>query len=239
MKNFNTEDYENLLPQIKLTTSDIESQIKGFKLEFFRDKVNQREDFPFFVPPFYKFVLDKNRIPDQNEYWEFYQEENPDYFNDPEHKDLIPGIKARIFRNMPSFVRDLHFGKYLSEHELSVIYNQDLDMKEGTDLMITYKDKHYGLSLYTDTPDGRKNRDRKIRTRKYNGELENVTYVELPVPFKTSFICGDFFLYGEVEHNKVIEIIDGKKIEPRKIIDLNQIYINAARKRAESLVVSN
>lgn len=218
MKQFKLDDYESLLPKIDLSSGEIEAQIKDYKLVFDRYGVNNKEGFPPFVSPFYDFILKNKRIPNQKEFWSAYQNDHHLFFDENNLKnffrsetisEFIPGIEKRVNRNYPSLVRDVHFGKYLTEHGFTVTYNQELDMKQGVDLMITNNNKHYGLCLFTDTPDGRKQRDKKLAKRMNNEPFDNVTYIELPISFTNSdvFTCGDFFLYSEVDFERIEGII--------------------------------
>jgi hypothetical protein len=88
--------------------------------------------------------------------------------------------------------------------EATVVYNHRLDIEEGIDLLIKLEDKLYAINLFTDTARARIGREKKVSR---HTPFENVQYVELPVKFNGSFKCGNFFLYGEVELNKIKKII--------------------------------
>ena len=171
------------------------------------DYVEYQLNLPTFVRSFYSYVYHNQSIPTQEEYYNYYIQRNRQYFNENSFTDEIRNaIKARLFRAMPSFVRDLHFNKYVEERILgfNALYNLELDVEEGIDLLL-YNDRDiYGINLYTDTM--RAHQGRKDKEKRH-GCFSNVKYIEFPVVFKESHKCGQYFLYGENEYNNLINII--------------------------------
>jgi hypothetical protein len=203
LKKLKREDVTNILDQFPVTSDDIEKQISGYSLEFSQTR-NQRVEwgmaFPMFVPPFYQFIRENNgTIPTQEEYWLFYLEENEDWFNENElTAELLEGLKARVYRSYPSYVRDIHFAKYLQDNatDIEVMYDIQLDIEEGIDLLIVKKGIPYAVNLYTDTQ--RANSARKKKTFRHKN-YTNVVYVELPIELDDNHKHGKFFLYGKRE----------------------------------------
>jgi hypothetical protein len=125
----------------------------------------------------------------------------------------MEGLQARVYRTYPSLIRDLHFCLFMKEKALLrsnaiVIYNIDLDIEEGIDILLEFKDKLYGINLYTNT--SRAIHARTLKSKRHN-PFQNVNYVELPVPFKGSKEVGQFFLYGERELNGLRNLIRKNK----------------------------
>lgn len=210
MKFLDINSYPNLLDHLKLTSSQVCSIIATYTLFFPQvrnDKAEWRIAFPMFLTPFYKYVYNTNSVLDQNDFYNYYLSENKFFFVANKFDlEILEGLKARIYRTYPSLVRDLHFSLFVNEkfEEARVIYNRKLDVEEGIDLLIKLKDKFYAINLFTDTT--RAHIGREIKKSRHT-PFENVQYVELPVKFNGSFICGNFFLYGEAELNEIKKII--------------------------------
>ena len=204
------EIYKNVLPHIHLTSNQIEEMIKIQDLKFYSTKSNIVENelsLPTFARPFYSYIFYHNRIPTQEEYYSYYLARNKAYFDENAfNQNIMHGIKARLLRAMPSFVRDLHFNKYVEERILgfNALYSLELDVEEGIDLLLYNNRDIYGINLYTDTMRARQGRKNK---EKRHSSFSNVKYIEFPVVFKESHKCGQYFLYGENEYNNLINIL--------------------------------
>ena len=95
-------------------------------------------------------------------------------------------------------MRDIHFAKLLIENELQykVIYNTNLDVNKGIDILIIYNNKNYGVNLYTKT---KRAFDGRLKKEKRHALYENIVYIELPVEFDAYKKTGDFYLYSKKE----------------------------------------
>jgi len=207
---FILEKFPNKLDEIKLSFQAIEGQIATFSLDFpqiRRSDVEWGMKFPFFVPPFYKFLLTNEKIPKQEEYCNYYFSENSSWFHSNGlSDDQLEGLKARLYRTYPSLVRDVHFGIFIKESKLfePVLYNESLDIEHGIDFIIGDNGKLFAVNLFTETRIGRLGRKKKaFRHKKINGLI----YIELPVAFQGSKKCGQFFLYREREINNLREVV--------------------------------
>lgn len=205
-KLFELSAYENELNKTYLSPKDIETQIKHYKLTFIQVRNQEVEwgmKIPTLITPFYDFLFKNNLVPNQNEYWDAYVKFNASYFAGAKHNaNITEGIRARIYRTYPSLVRDIHFGKIVSQNliECNVLYNEKLDLEEGIDLLVSKDSEFWGINLFTETYRARVGREKK-KNRHVN--FENVRYIDIPVDFKGSTVCGDFYLYGEKESNKI------------------------------------
>lgn len=210
MKFLQINDYPNFLDHIALSSNDIIELIKTYKLSFPQirnNKVEWETAFPIFLTPFYKFVYLHNNILTQIGFWDYFISENKGYFDDKNFdKDIMAGLKARIFRTYPSLVRDLHFSIFLKENlkDAIIIYNRKLDIEEGIDILIQFNNKLFGINLYTDTVNSYIGREKKASR---HIRFDNIQYIELPVNFKESVKCGEFFLYGKTELLQITDII--------------------------------
>lgn len=184
--------------------------VAKFRLTFSQERNREVEwgiKLPMFVDAFYAFILEKGKIPSQEESYNFYIQYNKDFFQNLNRDDLMSGIKARVYRTYPSLVRDVYFNKYIEERlnsKCSVIYSTKLDIAEGIDLMIKYKDKSYGFCFFTKTRIGYVGRAKKVYR---HTPFDNVKYIEMPMEFKGSVKVGDFFLYGEKEFEKLCDFL--------------------------------
>jgi hypothetical protein len=107
-------------------------------------------------------------------------------------------LKARIFRTYPSLVRDLHLGVLLKESRAfdDVFYNEIMDIQYGIDLVVLKNGVQLGLCLFTNTQIAFKARAKKEYRLK---KPVNFKCIEIPIQFRGSKVCGDFFLYSERE----------------------------------------
>jgi hypothetical protein len=210
MKKLEIKNYPNLLDHLKIKSTDVLEIIKNYPLTFSQiknDKVEWGIKFPMFLTPFYKYVYINNKILTQNEFYEYYIFENQTFFYEKKFNDeILEGLKARLFRTYPSLIRDLHFNLYVKEkiQEALVIYNRKLDVEEGIDQLLLYNNKFYAINLYTDTARAHIGRDKKVSR---HTPFDNVEYIELPVSFKGSVKCGEFFLYGQTELLQITKIL--------------------------------
>ena len=194
--------YSNHLELFKISSKEIESQILSFKLTFLKTR-NQKAEwgirFPTFLDSFYKYIYNFNKLPSQDEYYNYYLANNKNWFKGNSiTNDVMLGLKARIYRTYPSLIRDLHFSKLLSEktNNYKIIYNTNLDVKEGIDLLVIANEINIAVNLYTKTKRAFIGRSKKENRHNL---YENITYLELPVEFNGSVKVGDFFLYGNRE----------------------------------------
>lgn len=201
-RNFNPLDFPDLLQDISLSSVNIFDMIKDYKLNFvqLRDsRVEWKIAFPMFVDAFYKYVIKYKKIPVQREFFNYYQFCNKKYFRAKNYNDrIMEALKARAYRTYPSLVRDLYFNKLVKEKldNIFAIYNTKLDIEEGIDLMIICDGIYYAINLFTNTSRAHFGRTKK---RDRHTKFSNVKYIELPVDFKGSLKCGNFYLYGDNE----------------------------------------
>ena len=205
-------NFVNDLEKTSLTYTDVENQIKEYVLSFSGQKNEESEykiSFPRYITPFYEHVFEKNQVPTQIHYVNYlYLTKNIEWLNEKKFSDsILRGLEFRLKQTYPSLVRDLHFCLYLKEkgNFENVLYNMDLDFQHGIDILVKKENKNFGVNLYTCTRRGMEFREKK---GKRHTKFSDVINIELPVDFRGSRICGNFFLYGEREMkmlNKVIE----------------------------------
>lgn len=201
---------ENKLDDIELTLEELEDKLKKIKLNFIKTKRKDTEhgfNFPIFVTRFYDYIDEYGELPSQKDFYDYYIE-NTQNFKSIQKLDIdqLGGLKARIYRAYPSYVRDFHFAKLLEDKTPldEVIYNNELDVKDGIDVLVKENDIHYAISLYTDTRRANMMRAKKIDRR---DDKDGYVYIELPLNFKGAREVGDFFLYGKREMLEVLNII--------------------------------
>ncbi len=201
----------NLFDSVTFSSADIEAQIRVFNLSFDQtrnDRVEWKLKLPMFVPPFYDYIKSRGSIPSQDDYWLFYVSENKDYLVSLNlSREEKIGLRARVYRTYPSLVRDFHFGLYLKENNFFcfVFYNEILDIEYGIDLVIENEERTLiGLNLFTQTQAAQYARKvKEFRPKK----SVNFACLEIPIDFKGSKTCGDFFLYSDREITSIVEKI--------------------------------
>lgn len=206
------DDYKNFLDQLEdMNYEDVEKDIEGMKLNFdnYRNPfIEWKLSIPIFLKSFYRFVLYKKRIPTQEEFYKLYSEDNKDWYNKLRlSENSIRGLKSRVFRTHPSLVRDLHFSLFLKEKlkDCDVIYNINLDMKHGIDILLNNGVNLFGLNLFTKTKNSLK--ARKLKKNRHES-IDNVNLIDIPIDLNNCKKCGDFFLYGESEYDTIIKELD-------------------------------
>ena len=204
------DDYPNQLDLFKLSSTDIESQIKSYALEFSQirnQEVEWKMKFPIFLTSFYTYIYNKQTIPTQEEFWNAYLIVNKAWFSEYYlDKNKQEALRARVFRTYPSLIRDLHFSKLASERlrDCAVSYNTRLDVEQGIDLVIHQKNMLYGFNLFTQTKRAFQGRNKKVNRHDAFG---NVSYHDIPVDFAECKKVGNFFLYGLTEIDIVKSIL--------------------------------
>ena len=206
----------NHLDNIDISSQDIERQVKSYSLVFPRDRDETVEwgmKLPMFIYSFYKYIAKHNSIPSQGDFYNQYISDNKEWFK--KHGDSekrLKGIKARVFRAYPSIVRDIHFALVVKERGNfnKVIYNYDIDIQKGIDLVIyntgysfnnnRYTSKRYAVNLFTNTDRAFQGRNKKGSR---HGKILGVEYIDMPISFKGSKKCGRFYLY----HNRELDIL--------------------------------
>ena len=180
------------------------------------------------IPPYYIPLWDNlrktGRIESQNRSWEMYYEYDgyflytdeskniineirsyQDFFKIRKHQDRIKKMKAKYQLAYPSLVRDINCYLLISENikEFKVIYNNDLDHKEGIDILLINKiGKRIGLKLFADTE-----RSNGYSSKKDNrhGIFDDVDIFK--IPFQIDFNNEDLQLYGEKDLDKLRNIL--------------------------------
>ena len=214
MKILNPLQYKNMFDYISLSSMEIEEQLINFKLEFYktRNKVAEWQlKIPPFITAFYTYVWKQNKIPKQHELWHWYVALNNEYFIVHDYADeIIKGLQARVYRTYPSLVRDIHFITYIKEHlhDACVVYNTNLDIEDGIDILIIYREKLFAVNLFVNTQ--RSLHGRMLKQSRH-AKYENVITIDFPVSFTGSKEIGNFFLYGEKEYEALIEMMNKTK----------------------------
>lgn len=97
--------YSNHLYLFEISSKEIESQIKKFKLIFFSNRNHEVEwglRFPIFLHSFYKFIYNKKRIPSQLEFYQYYFINIGNWFEENSFTEkIMEGLKAWIYRTYP------------------------------------------------------------------------------------------------------------------------------------------
>lgn len=215
-------EYDNFLNKIKFNYSDAIEMISNIpyeegNIESKLISVEVDNSLPKFVYPFYEYIKFKQKIPNIQEFWNFYYKlrpENKKYFQKTnvyiEDSLALEALKYRVSKTYPSLVREflciLLAKESLSYYE--VIYNTDLDINCGIDFLIK-ADKYYGIKLYINTNESLYYAEKKIN-RHNEYIFPDVEYINLPfnIYSKDKLIIGNFFLYSNNEIDNLMEIIN-------------------------------
>jgi len=209
-KTFKEIDFKDLLQDIKLTSSDIFNTVYKYDIPIWNIRLEEIENdykLPMFIHSFYSYILKYQVIPTSDEFFTYYKELNKDFFKANHYSSyLMIGLQARCYRLYPSLIREFHFTKIVQEcltNKYKVIYNIDLDVREGIDMMIIKDNNFFGINLFVDTYYSKVARGNK-KTR--HTTFDNVTYVDSPILLKAidTIKCGNFVLYGYNHYHELI-----------------------------------
>jgi len=209
-KTFNPTNFENLLDKIEITSSDIFNTVYKYDIPIWDIRLEEIENdykLPMFIHSFYSYILKYQVIPTSDEFFTYYKELNKDFFKANHYSSyLMIGLQARCYRLYPSLIREFHFTKIVQEcltNKYKVIYNIDLDVREGIDMMIIKDNNFFGINLFVDTYYSKVARGNK-KTR--HTTFDNVTYVDSPILLKAidTIKCGNFVLYGYNHYHELI-----------------------------------
>jgi hypothetical protein len=197
--------YPNSLAAVPYTADQLARLVAGYSLHFspIKDQtVEWQVAWPSFVYTFHRHL---HPLPTQPQFWEAYVADNEPFFR---QRPLSPpeqqALQARVYRTYPSLVRDLHFALFLREHLAHVLYNPQLDVEEGVDLMVAVHGRLFALNLYTDTKRAHDGRQRK---QSRHTPFTDVTYLELPVSLHGAIRAGSFLLYGPREWRQLQHLL--------------------------------
>lgn len=127
------------------------------------------------------------------------------------------GIRARIYRAYPSLLREFHFYILCYNSKLfeSVEYSFLTDVQEGVDLLITYKNVKFAISLYVNTSRSLKYKEKKYDRHDYSNLKEICITIN---PFDRKNYIGDFALYQDYHIEYMVEEMEKElfKINPVK-----------------------
>lgn len=214
----------DLIRKINLTSEDISNAINSYTFEndkYRNEEVEWRLRLPMFVVDFYNYIIKYNKIPTQDEYYNYYIESHPLVFSEEKFKDvdIIHGVKTRALRAHASLLRDVHFLKYVTEQlklddnfkDAKTSYNTYQDTVDGIDLMIVHDNRYYAVNLFVNTKNSYDARLKKVNRHKNITNITNMIDIELPITIDFESNVGKFVLYGNEEYLKLIEIINGSK----------------------------
>lgn len=184
----------HIVKSFTMTSEFIEDTISQYKYSGQKgilDTEVENAKLPPFCKHFYKYIFIHNKIPDQDEFSNTYIEQNKkicEQYNQD-------ALKSRILRAYPSFIRDFHFYVLLEESGLfeNVRYSYKTDVEDGIDIMVTYKEQLFGISLMCDT--NRSNDFKKSKQNRHN--YKNINEVIVRLNFNNCRKAGCFYVYTQ------------------------------------------
>lgn len=196
--------YDNFLAKIDKSSASLEKAMAKHRLNFpsLRDREVECHRFTPFVFEYYELVAQCGWPPYQSEFVDSYIKKHMSEF-----KDLYARkgdyIRARLKRCHPSYARDLHFGLLCRESGLfdDVIYNCELDVRQGIDLLIIKDAKFYGIHNFVDT--AKANEWRSKKDNRHSDKNQFMTEIDFTVFKKDGKPCGDYFLFGAEQVKKL------------------------------------
>lgn len=199
----------NLLPKIKLSVKDIRHQLSNIHLSFLKNKLYQVENeiqFPYFVNSFYDYIIHTNTIPNQGQFFQAYYSEHKHNLPNMDNEMLL-ALKARLYRAYPSYVRDMLFAKLLYDKTdfEDIIYDIDLDINEGVDVLVIERGIKYAINLYVATY--RSKNYRKIKHDRHPNKDKSYVDIDLPLDLKHAMKISNLYVYSNKHIINVMNFI--------------------------------
>jgi hypothetical protein len=204
----------NYIDVLNISVQSLEDFFRTINLDVLRKpKIDYVEDYlnpPSIVCYFYYFLYLYNRIPNQQEYINFYYITNSNWIKKHVGTQYDEAFKGRLSRFYPSMLRDIHFYHLLKESMLfnKVLYVLQYDLDSKIDIFVKTRVKWYGLQLRTKTV-----RSEKYYNKKYHRNMipTKATLIDIPINLdlaKSILTKGnDLKVYSNNHLNKVLEII--------------------------------
>lgn len=212
-----------VLKEINLTAEDVEEQLKQIKYSGqgrVKSPTTENYKFPPFALVFFKLLFRNQRIPNEEQFIQFYKDyffvENElgeifCYYEGNNFKVNLEAFKGRLLRTYPSLVRDYHFFLKCKESNYfdKVIYSLKQDYFEGIDITVTSEKVVKHVSLHTKTSRGHLYKKKKYKRHDYENKNEIIIEIDLHQSKKVS----DFYLYPDESLNELIQKVEEEKIE--------------------------
>ncbi|MGM1055724.1 MAG: hypothetical protein ACQEWG_07565 [Bacteroidota bacterium] len=212
-----------ILKEINLTSLDVEEQLKLIKYSGqgrVKSETTENNKFPPFALIFFKLLFRNQRIPEEKELIDFYQEcfftknDSGEKFCSYKGKSFKVDIEAfvgRLLRTYPSLIRDYHFFLKCTESNYfdKVVYSLKQDYFEGIDITVTSEEIVKHVSLHTKTNRGKFYKDKKNTRHNYKNKNEIIIEIDLQKSKKVS----DFNLYPDESLGELIQKVEEEKIE--------------------------
>ena len=212
-----------VLKEMDLTSADVENQLHQIKYSGqgrIKSPKTESNKFPPFALIFFKLLFRHQRIPNEEEFFQFYKEcffvenEIGELFCNYEGENFkveLEAFKGRLLRTYPSLIRDYHFFLKCKESTYfdKVIYSLKQDYFEGIDITVTSEKVEKHVSLHTKT-----NRGQYYKTRKYNRhDYGNKNEIIIEIDLQQSKKVSNFYLYPDETLDKLIQKVEEEKIQ--------------------------
>lgn len=205
--------------QCPFNAASIEDQLKDSKVV--RMLKNDHADMiklPPIAIPFYLYVIKTNgRIPSQESflkaYIKFYSKTN-NYVLEPISLPEENLIKDRIYRALPSFIRDFHFYAMCCNSNLfdHVEYDLYKDVKEDTDCILRKDGQEVKVSLFVNTRASQNWRAKKEGEGYEKDKSRVILTVDLESPNAVSNNKGDYKLFGQNHISSLSNVFHALKL---------------------------
>ena len=200
---------------IGLSIEQLEEQISllpysGSKGEI--DKLVENTLFPPFIQAFLYLFFKNRRVPDENYLFDTYiswlgqVEAGKVRYDNVEYN--AEGIRSRMLRAYPSFIRDLHLYYLLQNSKRfdKVFYSLKNDYYHGLDIGLIHEGTEFFLSAFIQTTRGSNYKAQKYRRHNYDG----VNEIVLPLNFDELKKAGKIFLVSDKQLNNLINNITNR-----------------------------
>lgn len=212
LKNKLSWDYIDIL---NISVESLEEFFKNMNLNvvgrdrspYVEDKLNP----PSMVCYFYYYLYLYKRIPNQEEYINFYYLLNSEWVKNHVGKQYNSAFQGRLSRFYPSMLRDIHFYHLLKESKLfkRVLFVLEYDLDAKVDIFIESSSQWYGIQLRTNTRNSH-----KYYKKKNNRNMISVkaTLIDIPINLNSAKYLStkgnDIKLYSNIHIRKILNKIN-------------------------------
>lgn len=224
MKDFlKVSEIPNRLDNFVFTSEELEDQIRGYhKLKFYSPQkrvngIENEEGWGKFMIGLWIFFDLYNRLPSQDEYYDFYmqnQKEKVGYIIGKlvKNKEVDnieegeKGLKVRILSLYPSLIRELIFSfrarEFFRPYGIETIYNLKLDIKFKIDTLLSCHDgRLFGIDCFLNSERGAKFKIIKLTERNKHVKFLNVEMISNPFykdDKETRKDINGYYLYSDI-----------------------------------------
>ena len=175
-----------------------------------KDRIDEIENIsmPFFVTAFNK-LLDTGRFPSMRVFTSRYLSDNIKVISSKvKNAKEAGGLMGRLSRVYPSLVREFHLflmlqeNQTLKDHNAKIVRDTELD-KSGIDVLITVREKPFGIKIFQGTVNSR--RWKKIKEKYRDSHSKDIEVINAIFVWKKGKDVNNYLLYRPEDAEEIAQ----------------------------------